>query len=76
MSARADLAAAVEDYKAWRAAGGLRGGDTDRKKRIHISGLIEEAQKERAREEVITLDDETDNEINPFEEVGDVRDAA
>jgi hypothetical protein len=76
MSARAELDAAVADYKAWRAAGGVRGGENDRRKRIHISGLMEEAQKERAREEVITLDDETENEIDPFEEEHHARDAA
>ena len=76
MNAAEQLQAAVDEYKAWRAAGGTRGSEADRKKRIHISGLVEAAQKERAGQEVVTVEDETNHEINPFEEAEDVRDAA
>jgi hypothetical protein len=68
MSARTELAEAVKEYKTWRARGGMRGTEMDRTKRTHISGLMERAANERAKEETITIDDETEHEINPFEE--------
>lgn len=68
MTAREKLAIEVADYKSWREKGGTRGSETDRRRRGRISALVEDAQKERARAEAITLDDETANEIDPFQE--------
>lgn len=65
---RVALSVAVEDYKRWRVKGGLRGTDAGRRKREHIGELVEKVRREISDEETVTLDMESRNEIDPFEE--------
>jgi hypothetical protein len=58
VSAEEELTAAAAEYRAFMAAGGLRGSHAGRQHRQRISDLVVRVRDERFRAERITEDDE------------------